>query len=84
MTNKTLSFSRTDSANFFRTLNKRVNSYFKENKIKFEEIDVSENQKAAEEMVDKSKQQGVPVIEVDGNIIVGFKEEKLKKILKIK
>ena len=34
MTNKTLSFSRTDSANFFRTLNKRVNSYFKENKIK--------------------------------------------------
>jgi linoleoyl-CoA desaturase len=34
MTTKTLSFSRTDSANFFRTLNKRVNSYFKDNKIK--------------------------------------------------
>ncbi len=34
MQNKALSFSRTDSANFFRTLNKRVNSYFKENNIK--------------------------------------------------
>ena len=62
----------------------KAKDFFKEKKIKFEEIDVSENQKAAEEMVNKSKQQGVPVIEVDGNIIVGFKEEKLKKILKIK
>lgn len=62
----------------------KAKDFFKERKIKFEEIDVSENQKAAEEMVNKSKQQGVPVIEVDGNIIVGFKEEKLKKILKIK
>ena len=34
MTQKTLSFSRTDSAKFFRTLNKRVNDYFKENNIK--------------------------------------------------
>ncbi|MBN2868715.1 MAG: fatty acid desaturase, partial [Flavobacteriaceae bacterium] len=34
MTKQTLSFSRTDSANFFRTLNKRVNKYFKENNIK--------------------------------------------------
>ena len=31
MTKQTLSFSRTDSAKFFRTLNKRVNEYFKEN-----------------------------------------------------
>ena len=34
MTKQVLSFSRTDSAKFFRTLNKRVNSYFKENNIK--------------------------------------------------
>ena len=34
MTKQTLSFSRTDSAKFFRTLNKRVNTYFKENNIK--------------------------------------------------
>ena len=34
MTKQVLSFSRTDSAKFFRTLNKRVNTYFKENNIK--------------------------------------------------
>ncbi len=34
MTKQTLSFSRTDSAKFFRTLNKRVNNYFKDNNIK--------------------------------------------------
>ena len=34
MKKQTLSFSRTDSAKFFRTLNKRVNDYFKENNIK--------------------------------------------------
>ena len=34
MSKQTLSFSRTDSAKFFRTLNKRVNAYFKDNNIK--------------------------------------------------
>ncbi|MDO9037782.1 MAG: acyl-CoA desaturase, partial [Lutibacter sp.] len=34
MTNNTISFSRTDNANFFKTLNKRVNAYFKENELK--------------------------------------------------
>ena len=34
MKDKTISFSRVDKAKFFRTLNKRVNSYFKENQIK--------------------------------------------------
>ena len=34
MTKQALSFSRTDSAKFFKTLNKRVNDYFKENNIK--------------------------------------------------
>ena len=34
MAQQTLSFSRVDSAKFFRTLNKRVNNYFKENNIK--------------------------------------------------
>ena len=34
MTLQTISFSRTDSAQFFKTLNQRVNTYFKENNIK--------------------------------------------------
>lgn len=58
--------------------------FLKENKIEFEDVDVSVNQKAANEMVKKSGQMGVPVTEIDGEIVVGFDKEKLKKILGIK
>lgn len=55
--------------------------WLKEHKVKFEYIDVSKDQKKAQEMIKKSGQMGVPVIEVDGEIIVGFDHEKLKKAL---
>ena len=55
--------------------------FLTKNNIKFEDIDVGENQEAAQEMVEKSGQMGVPVIEVDGQIIIGFDEGKLKKAL---
>lgn len=58
--------------------------FFKENKIKFEEIDVSANKEAAEEMVEKSGQTGVPVIDIDGKMIVGFNLSEIKKTLKLK
>ncbi len=58
--------------------------FLKENKVDFENIDVSRDEKAAEEMVDKSGQMGVPVIDIDGQIIVGFDKEAMKKALKIK
>jgi glutaredoxin len=58
--------------------------FLKQNKIEFEDVDVSDNQKAANEMVKKSGQMGVPVTEIDGEIVVGFDKEKLKKILGIK
>lgn len=58
--------------------------FLKENKIEFEDVDVSDDQKAANEMVKKSGQMGVPVTEIDGEIVVGFDKEKLKKILGIK
>jgi glutaredoxin 3 len=57
--------------------------FFKENKIAFEDIDVSENQEAALEMVEKSGQMGVPVIDIDGAIIVGFDREAIEKKLKL-
>jgi len=57
--------------------------FLKQHKIKFEDIDVSRDHKAAEEMVRKSGQYGVPVIEVDGKIIVGFDREAIKKALKL-
>jgi glutaredoxin-like YruB-family protein len=58
--------------------------YLKEKGIEFEEIDVSKNEKAANEMIQKSGQMGVPVIEIDGQIVVGFDKEKIDQLLKLK
>ena len=58
--------------------------FFDENKIKFKEKDVASDRKALEEAVQKSGQMGVPVIDVDGNILVGFDKAKLSKLLNIK
>jgi len=55
--------------------------FLKDNNIEFEEIDVAQNQEKAQEMIDKSGQMGVPVIEVDGQIVIGFNKEKLKQLL---
>ena len=56
----------------------------KEHKVKFTDKNVGKDQKAAQEMIKKSGQQGVPVINVDGEIIVGFDEDRLRSLLKIK
>lgn len=53
-------------------------------KIKYTSIDVGEHPEAGEEMVEKSGQRGVPVIDIDGEIIIGYDEPALKKALKIK
>ncbi len=62
----------------------KAKDFLKEHKIDFEDIDVSLNHAAAKEMIKKSKQTGVPVIEIDDKIIVGFDQEKIKKALNIK
>jgi glutaredoxin 3 len=62
----------------------KVREFLKENKVKFNYIDVGGDQKAAEEMVEKSGQQGVPVTDANGTVIVGFDESKLKAVLKLK
>ncbi len=62
----------------------RVKQFLKENNIAFEDIDVSRNRAAAEEMIMKSGQMGVPVIDVDGEIIIGFDKERLEKVLGLK
>ena len=58
-------------------------AFFKEHKIKFKEIDVSENQEAAEKMKEISGQIGVPVIVINKEIILGFNQDKIKKALKL-
>ena len=59
----------------------RAKQYLKDNNVQFEDIDVSENQEKAQEMIKKSGQIGVPVLEIDGQIIVGFDKEKIKEAL---
>ncbi len=57
--------------------------FLKENNVEFEEINVAADEKAAQDMFDKSGQMGVPVTDIDGTIIVGFDKPKLKKALKL-
>jgi len=61
-----------------------LKEFLKEHGIEFEEIDVSKDEKAREEMIEKSGQMGVPVVEINGEIIVGFDREKICKLLNIK
>ena len=50
-------------------------------KIEFEDIDVSSNEDARKDMVEKSGQMGVPVLDIDGKIIVGFDQQAIEKEL---
>jgi glutaredoxin 3 len=56
--------------------------YFDSKNVTFEDLDVSTNRQAASEMVSKSGQRGVPVIDIDGHIILGFDKEKIDNYLK--
>jgi len=59
----------------------KTKEFLKEKGIKYDDINVGKDQKAANEMVEKSGQMGVPVIDIDGKIIVGFDKEALEKAL---
>ncbi len=59
----------------------RAKQFLKDNSIIFEDIDVSTDQSAGEEMVKKSGQMGVPVLDIEGEIITGFDKEKIKQSL---
>lgn len=62
---------------------KMAKEFFKENNIKYTELNVAEDDEAREEMVEKTGQMGVPVIMVGDQIIVGFDEDKISEILSI-
>lgn len=61
----------------------RAKQFLEDNNIEFENIDVSADQQKSEEMVKISGQMGVPVIDIEGKIIVGFEKEEIKKELGI-
>ncbi len=60
-----------------------LKEFLKERGVEFEEIDVSQDEKAMKEMVEKTGQMGVPVMEIDGEIVIGFDRGKIIKLLKL-
>lgn len=62
---------------------KKTKEFLTEHKVKFTSKDVGVDDKAAHDMIEKSGQQGVPVIDIDGKIIVGFDESEIRKALKL-
>lgn len=63
---------------------KMVKEYFKAHNVAYEEKDVAADEKAQQDIIDKSGQLGVPVIDIDGQIIVGYDKEALSELLGIK
>ncbi len=59
----------------------RAKQFLTENNVPFENYDVSADQAKAEEMIQKSGQMGVPVLDIEGEIIVGFDKERIKQAL---
>ncbi len=62
---------------------KMVKQFMTENNVQFEDIDVAANQTAAQEMISRSGQMGVPVVDIDSQLVVGFDKGKIKKLLGI-
>lgn len=61
-----------------------VKSYFRQKGVKFRDVDVSRDPAAARDMVRRSGQQGVPVIDIGGKIVVGFDRPKIDSLLKLR
>lgn len=63
---------------------KMTKEFFKENNVEYAEKNVATDAVAREEMIKKSGQMGVPVTDIDGELIVGFDKERLSGLLGIK
>jgi len=60
-----------------------LKEFLKDKGIEFEDLDVAVDIKARDEMIETSQQMGVPVINIDGQIVVGFNRDKICELLKI-
>ncbi|MCM8786696.1 MAG: glutaredoxin family protein [Candidatus Omnitrophica bacterium] len=59
----------------------RAKQFLRENNIDFEEFDVTSDPQIAEEVIRISGQMGVPVLDIDGEIVVGFDRERIARLL---
>jgi len=62
---------------------KTLKGYLKKNGIEFEDIDISKDEQQLQDMIKRSGQMAVPVIDIDGEIVVSFDKAKIDKLLKI-
>ena len=60
-----------------------LKTHLRKNGIRFTDIDVSRDQKVAEDLVRRSGQQGVPQTDINGQMIVGFDKDKINRLLEI-
>ncbi len=61
-----------------------LKEYLSSRNIDYKEIDVSKDEKELEKMVAISGQMGVPVIDIEGNVVIGFDKQRVDELLKIK
>jgi len=61
-----------------------LKKFLKEKGIDFADIDVSSDENELKEMIEKFGQMGVPVVDIDGEIVVGFNRDKIMELLNIK
>ncbi|HLD70543.1 MAG TPA: glutaredoxin domain-containing protein [Negativicutes bacterium] len=62
---------------------KSLKEYFTEKNIQFREVDVAADEKELEKMVAISGQMGVPVVDLDGEVVIGFDRARIDEILKL-
>lgn len=62
---------------------KMTKEFFKKNNVAYQDFNVGEDEKAREEMIKKTGQMGVPVIEIDDKIVIGYDEATLKELLSL-
>ncbi|MFA5022384.1 MAG: glutaredoxin domain-containing protein [Patescibacteria group bacterium] len=60
---------------------RNLKAYFDEKKIEYTNYDVGQDSAKADEMIKKSGQMGVPVLDIEGKIIVGFDQEAINREL---
>ncbi|MGC9221598.1 MAG: glutaredoxin family protein [Solirubrobacteraceae bacterium] len=59
----------------------RAKAYLRQNKVPFREIDVARDRSAARDLVRRTGQMGVPVVEIDGKPIIGFDRAQINRRL---
>ncbi|GBD34049.1 Glutaredoxin 3 [bacterium HR34] len=61
-----------------------LKEFLNQHNIEYQNFDVGEDEQAREEMIQKTGQMGVPVIEIDDEIVIGFDKERIANLLGIK